>query len=76
MYERRHQPLISRARFVRRLVFHLLLALGLVLSSLAAGMVGYIYFEQLPWVDAFLNSAMLLGGMGPVDPPRTEGGKL
>lgn len=76
MYERRHQPLISRARFVRRVVFHLLLALGLVLSSLAAGMVGYICFEQLPWVDAFLNSAMLLGGMGPVDPPRTEGGKL
>ena len=34
------------------------------------------YFEQLPWRDAFLNSAMLLGGMGPVEPPRTDAGKL
>jgi hypothetical protein len=42
----------------------------------AIGMVGYAYFEHLPWLDAFLNSAMLLGGMGPVDAPRTSGGKL
>ena len=26
--------------------------------------------------DAFLNAAMLMGGMGPVDAPRTDGGKL
>ncbi len=40
------------------------------------GMLGYVVFERLSWVDAFLNSAMLLGGMGPVDPPRTNPGKL
>ena len=40
------------------------------------GMAGYEHFEQLPWRDAFLNAAMLLGGMGPVDPPRTDAGKL
>ncbi|MFL6713534.1 MAG: hypothetical protein ACJ8LN_11490 [Sulfurifustis sp.] len=39
-------------------------------------MLGYMYFEQLAWRDAFLNSAMLLGGMGPVDAPRTNGGKI
>jgi hypothetical protein len=33
-------------------------------------------FEGMLWRDAFLNSAMLLGGMGPVDAPRTDGGKL
>jgi hypothetical protein len=37
---------------------------------------GYMHYERLPWRDAFLNSAMLLGGMGPVDAPRTPGGKL
>ncbi len=26
--------------------------------------------------DAFLNAAMLLGGMGPVDKPETEAGKV
>ena len=31
---------------------------------------------RLPWRDAFLNTAMLMGGMGPVDAPKTPGGKL
>ncbi|MFZ3088290.1 MAG: hypothetical protein WA123_09540, partial [Methylotenera sp.] len=33
-------------------------------------------YEQLSWRSAFLNAAMLLGGMGPVDAPVTDGGKL
>lgn len=76
MYERRHQPLLSHDRFVRRLLSHGSLAGGLLAGSLALGMAGYRGFEGLPWRDAFLNAAMLLGGMGPVDPPRTDGGKL
>ena len=55
---------------------HLALAIGLLLGSLAFGMLGYAYFEHLPWLDAFLNAAMLLGGMGPVDAPKSAGGKL
>ena len=39
-------------------------------------MAGYEYFEGLAWRDAFLNAAMLLGGMGPVEAPQTPGGKL
>ncbi len=39
-------------------------------------MIGYVRLEQMSWTDAFLNSAMLLGGMGPVNPPQTEGGKI
>ena len=45
-------------------------------KCLAVGMAGYVHFESLPWLDAFLNSAMLLGGMGPVESPGTSGGKL
>src|SRR6266581_4156593 len=48
----------------------------LVLVSLVAGMAGYEHYERLPWRDAFLNTAMLLGGMGPVDAPHSNGGKL
>lgn len=48
----------------------------LLIGSIAIGMAGYTYYEHLAWRDAFLNTAMLLGGMGPVDPPRTNGGKL
>ena len=76
MYETKKQRPIARARFVRRLLMHLLAAFILLLVSLAIGMMGYSYFEHLPWRNAFLNSAMLLGGMGPVDPIQTNGGKL
>jgi hypothetical protein len=39
-------------------------------------MIGYHMLEQLPWIDAFLNAAMLLGGMGPVNAPVSAAGKL
>jgi hypothetical protein len=76
MYESRHQPPLPRAGFIRRVIGHLSVASGLLLVSLAGGMTGYAVFEHLSWVDAFLNSAMLLGGMGPVDPPKYTAGKL
>jgi len=37
---------------------------------------GYMHFERLRLLDAFLNAAMLLGGMGPIEQPQTDGGKL
>jgi hypothetical protein len=40
------------------------------------GGAGYHYLGELPWVDAVLNAAMILTGMGPVDPLRTTAGKL
>ncbi len=53
------------------------LAAGIVLAgSLALGVFGYHFIEGLPWIDALLNASMILGGMGPVDPLRSTGGKL
>ena len=76
MYETRAEPILPRGRFIVRLAQHSAGAFGLVALSLLIGMVGYVAFERLPWIDAFLNSAMLLGGMGPVNNPVTPGGKL
>ncbi|MFO1199222.1 MAG: hypothetical protein U1E86_19860 [Burkholderiaceae bacterium] len=76
MYERRHETPLSRADFLARLVRHVLAALAMVAVSLAAGMAGYVGFEGLSPIDAFLNAAMLLGGMGPVNAPATPAGKL
>ncbi len=51
----------------------MLLPLGMV--TLGMGMAIYHWVEGLAWSDAFLNAAMLLGGMGPVDPLHTQVGK-
>jgi hypothetical protein len=75
-YEHRGQRPIPRRYFARRLVGHLGLVAALLAAPLAVGMLGYVHFEHLAWTDAFLNSAMLLGGMGPVNPPVSEGGKV
>jgi len=76
IFEHRNARPISRGAFLHRMAHHAALALLLTLMSLAIGMAGYMYFENLDWRDAFLNSAMLLGGMGPVDAPKTHGGKI
>jgi hypothetical protein len=76
MYESRNHRPLSRPHFVRRLLRHFLAAVVILIGSLALGMAGYVYFETLSWRSAFLNAAMLLGGMGPVDSPQTDGGKV
>jgi hypothetical protein len=47
----------------------------LVIGALGIGMAIYHFVEGLQWVDAFLNAAMLLGGMGPVNKLHTTAGK-
>ena len=76
MYEHRRQPLLPRALFLVRLARHAIFALGLVFGSLVIGMIGYHFLEGLSWIDALLNSSMLLGGMGPVNELHTTAGKL
>jgi hypothetical protein len=76
MYETRRERLLAPAGFLRRLLSHLAVAFGLIAASVAIGMWGYGHFERLSPLDAFLETAMLLGGMGPLHAPTTEGGKL
>jgi len=65
-----------RAKFVSRLRENLMLALALLAASLVIGMSGYHWLGPMRWTDAFLNAAMLLGGMGPVDPLANDTVKL
>lgn len=63
-------------RLLKRQLVHLGLSLVVLALSLGLGMWGYAHFEHLAWRDAFLNAAMLLGGMGPVKQDLSESGKL
>jgi hypothetical protein len=62
----------TRAAFLRNLSW----AATLFVLSLAVGMGGYHWLAPMSWVDAFVNAAMLLGGMGPVDPLGNDEVKL
>ena len=76
MYEVKSEPPLLRKFFARRMCQHAMIAIGLVAFSIALGMAGYGGFEHLSPIDSFLNTAMLLGGMGPVNAPATAAGKL
>jgi hypothetical protein len=76
MYEHRTLPLLPRREFFRRLLRSCVVAAIALLFCLGIGMVGYHHFENLPWVDAFANAAMILSGMGPMATLQTEAGKI
>jgi hypothetical protein len=52
------------------------IVLGLVAGALAIGAAGYHWLEGLSWLDATLNAAMILTGMGPVNPLVTPAAKV
>ena len=65
-----------RKKFISRVRRTAKYAFSLVGVTLAIGMVGYHGLENMSWLDAFHQSAMLLSGMGPVVDLKTTAGKL
>jgi len=76
MFEHRTKPLLPRKVYYQRLARHAALGVMVIAVSLGLGMIGYHVFEKLPWVDAFVNAAMILSGMGPVATLQTDAGKI
>jgi hypothetical protein len=76
MFEHRREPLLPRTLFIWRVFKFASISLGLAAISLLLGILGYRIFEGMPWIDAFVNAAMILGGMGPVGELHTNMGKL
>ena len=76
MYEHRKQPLLSRLEFLKRVGRHGLVALGVLVFGLGSGILGYHFIAHLSWIDSLLNASMILGGMGPVDPLKTDSAKI
>jgi len=76
MYEHHLQPLLPPRLFYTRLLRSAGMAAVILLFSLTVGMSGYHFLERMPWLDAFLNSSMILSGMGPVGELKTSAGKF
>lgn len=67
---------LPRREFIRRLGRSIAAGALLVAFSLRIGMVGYHVLAGLSWVDAFLDAAMILSGMGPLSPLHTTSAKI
>ena len=74
--ENRREKLISRSRFVRRMLRAIGVWWVLALCGLLIGMAGYSYFEGMSLPDAYVNAAMILSGMGPLGELKTTAGKF
>jgi hypothetical protein len=65
-FEHRRQKLAPDDLFQRRLLRNGLWSAGVVTIALAVGITGYMSLEGMGFVDAFVNAAMILSGMGPM----------
>lgn len=68
--------MLEPGAFLQRWFRHGGLAAALIGVALLVGIAGYHFLAALPWLDAFLNAAMILGGMGPVAALETPVAKL
>jgi hypothetical protein len=75
-FERRGQPVVSRWKFLARMLVAIGLWMILTLAGLAIGIAGYAAFEGMSFVDAYVNAAMILSGMGPLGELKTTAGKI
>lgn len=75
-FESLRAPLATRGRFAWRLARAAALWLVIALGGLVVGIAGYAGFEGMSLVDAYVNAAMILSGMGPVTELKTSGGKF
>lgn len=76
MYEKKNEELLSRKEFILRFVWHLLAACLIIAVTLVIGALGHIYFENIPFHDAFLNTALIVGGIGTTFMPESIAGKV
>lgn len=72
----RKKPLQPGKVFIVHLTRNILISLSFIIMSLYGGMWGYHHYERMTWIDSFANAAMILSGMGPLEPLKTNDGKL
>ena len=70
------QKVVPLRHFIYRLGIYGLFSIGLILFSVALGMMGYYYFGEISWLDSFYMACMILTGMGPVTEMASSSAKI
>ncbi len=76
MQRKAYSPLPPVSKLITHLLRNTVFGLISIVIALYIGMLGYHGFEKMSWIDAFVNAAMILSGMGPVTTLITFNGKL
>ncbi len=74
--ENRKQKVVPLRHFLYRVWRYALFASVLVIFSVLLGTIGYHHFGQIPWLDGFHMSCMILTGMGPVAEMTSPAAKI
>lgn len=75
-YEKKNESLISSNSYAKRIAISILVAFFILIFFWGIGILGYHYIGKIKWIDSIHNSAMILGGMGPVVEIKTNAGKI
>ncbi len=74
--EKQHEALLSNTLFAKRMLVFALLGTSIELSMVCLGSLGFHYLEGLGWLDAALNTAMVITGNGPPYEAQSDAGKV
>jgi hypothetical protein len=75
MYESKNEPLIPLHHFSKRMAMHVLYAILILLFTVMIGVAAHLALEPINPHDAILNTALIVGGIGPFIAPVTVSGK-
>jgi hypothetical protein len=76
MFEHYKQPLLSSQGFIMRMLRCAGTSLIVLSGTIITGTLSFHYLEDLAWIDAFLNSVLIMTGLGTVSIINTAAGKI
>ena len=76
MFEHYHQQLLPKDKFFMRMTRSVVVSLLLLCATIMLGMIAFHFTEKYSWLDSFLNSVMIMTGVGTVGVINTSAGKI
>jgi hypothetical protein len=76
IFEHHKQPLVSKNVFVKRVFNCAWVAFMLLAVTILTGVAVYHYVEKLSWINSFMDSVMVMTGLGLVDTLQTGAAKI